>query len=71
MLESSLAYKRFTIFRTQRYLSAHKAFESTLEGTEKENQAIEFCAKEVDRLARENKLGSFENPYTSIQPDVS
>ncbi|VDP81440.1 unnamed protein product [Echinostoma caproni] len=58
-----------TMAEVQRYLSAHKAFESTLEGTEKENQAIEFCAKEVSRLARENKLGSFENPYTSIQPD--
>ncbi|KAA0197033.1 Alpha actinin sarcomeric [Fasciolopsis buskii] len=53
----------------QRYLSAHKAFESTLEGTEKEDQAIKFCARDVDCLVRGNKLSSFGNLHTSIQPD--
>lgn len=55
--------------RVQRYLPAHKAFESTLEGTEKEDQAIKFCARDVDCLVRGNKLSSFGNLHTSIQPD--
>ncbi|CAH8611714.1 unnamed protein product [Dicrocoelium dendriticum] len=59
-----------TMAEVQRYLSAHEAFEATLEGTEQECVAIEGCANQVKQLASKNKLAAAaDNPYTNIDPE--
>ncbi|TGZ70583.1 hypothetical protein CRM22_003120 [Opisthorchis felineus] len=58
-----------TMAEVQRYVSAHTAFEGTLQGTEAECTSIAQCASEVQRLVQDNKLsGIMENPYTNIKP---